>query len=113
MHIEKLSDADKAYLAQFDSIVRLSLNQTKLKSLQNLPDKVALVRIELAENQITGSELQHLNKYAETLTTLKLASNKIATFEDVKSLATLKHLKNLDLENNPITKLAGYREKMF
>jgi len=54
-----------------------------------------------------------LNKYAETLTTLKLASNKIATFEDVKSLATLKHLKNLDLENNPITKLAGYREKMF
>lgn len=54
-----------------------------------------------------------MTKYAETLQTLKLASNKIATFDDVASLATLKNLRNLDLENNPITKLTGYRDHMY
>lgn len=60
-----------------------------------------------------GKELKNLTKYADTLQVLKLASNKIATFDDVSSLATLKCLRNLDLENNPITKLAGYKDHMF
>jgi len=91
------------------------LNQTKLKSLTNLPDWKGIVRLEAAENQITGAELSNLQKYSDTLVVLKLANNKINSIDDnlVKTLSSFKSLKNLDLGENPITKTEGYREKIF
>lgn len=54
-----------------------------------------------------------MKKYAKSLETLKLAQNKITSFKDVEELACLKNLKNLDLENNEVTKIDGYKEKMW
>jgi hypothetical protein len=53
------------------------LNQTKLKSFANLPEWKGIVRLEAAENQITGGELTNLLKFSDTLVILKLANNKI------------------------------------
>jgi Leucine-rich repeat (LRR) protein len=64
----------------------------------------------LAENQIPGAELAHLAAYAESLHTLKLASNKIAKLSDLEALKSLKCLKNLDLENNEVAKEKGYSD---
>lgn len=70
-------------------------------------------RLELAENQITGGELKHLKKYAESLEVLKLASNKIISFSDLDVLKDLKCLKNLDLANNQVTEVAGYKDHVW
>jgi len=69
--------------------------------------------MELAENQLTGAEIKHLTKYASTLEVLKLASNKITDIKDVEQLSCFKKLKNLDLENNDVTKVDGYKEKIW
>jgi acidic leucine-rich nuclear phosphoprotein 32 family member A/C/D len=47
------------------------------------------------------------------MATLKLASNRIATLKDLEPLAELKCLKNLDLENNEVTKVQGYKEAVW
>lgn len=73
--IEKLTPEDKDYLSTFTNLESLRMNQCSLTSLENLPDCEDLLRLELGENQLTGAELQHLKKYAESLTTLKLAAN--------------------------------------
>jgi len=67
MKIFELSKEDGAYLASFSALDRLSLNQTMLKSLANFPENKKLVRLELAENQLQGSELAHLKKYGDSL----------------------------------------------
>ena len=115
MLIEKFSETDKQFLTKFTSVTSLSLNQTKLKSFSNLPDWKGIVRLEAAENQITGAELSNLQKFSDTLVVLKLANNKIHSIDDnlVKTLSSFKSLKNLDLGENPITKTEGYREKIF
>lgn len=86
---------------------------TKLKSFANLPDLQGIVRIEAAENQITGAELSNLQKYSDTLVVLKLANNRILNIDEIKTLSSFKKLKNLDLGQNPITKIEGYRDKIF
>lgn len=91
----------------------MSLNLTKLKSFANLPDWQGIVRIEAAENQITGAELSNLQKYSDTLVVLKLANNRILNIDEIKTLSSFKKLKNLDLGQNPITKIEGYRDKIF
>lgn len=102
MPIVALSAADKAYLEEFIRLERLSLNQTGLKTLENLPINEELSRLELSDNEITGDQLKHLAKYT-LLHTLKLANNKLKTYEDIKDLGLLKYLKNLDLEKNEVT----------
>jgi len=69
--------------------------------------------MELAENQLTGAEIKHLKKYASSLEVLKLASNKITDWKDVEQLSCFKKLKNLDLENNEVAKIDGYKEKVW
>ena len=122
MAIEKLTTEDQDYLESFTSLERLSMNGTGLKSLENFPNSEKLVRLELSENKLTGDQLQQLGKYGECLHTLKLASNKISNFADLKNLVTLtfnrvqkslKALKNLDLENNEVTKTKDYKMQVF
>ena len=89
------------------------MNQTHLKSLENFPNAKNLLRLELAENQLTGDELKHIKKYAPTLETLKLANNNITTLADLEPLSSLKCLKNLDLEDNEVCNVDGYKEKVW
>lgn len=44
---------------------------------------------------------------------MKLANNKIAEFAQLECLKEIPNLINLDLEGNEITKLDGYKEKVF
>lgn len=113
MKIVELTKEDSLYLASFSSLERLSFNQTCLKSLENFPENKSLTRLELAENQLLGSELVHLQKYAASLNTLKLASNRITTLKELEPLSELKCLKNLDLENNEVVKVAGYKDAVW
>lgn len=53
------------------------MNATGLKNLNNLPQNVQIVRLELSDNKIEGSEVKKLSIYKETLTILKLSNNKI------------------------------------
>jgi hypothetical protein len=50
MKIERFSEADKAYLANFTALNILALNATHLKSFANLPDWQALIRLEANDN---------------------------------------------------------------
>jgi len=72
-----------------------------------------LKRFELQENKLSGDQLKHLSKYAETLVVLKLAANKFAELNDLKPLTELKSLKNLDLMGNDVTDVADYKKKVW
>jgi hypothetical protein len=111
--IERLTEEDGKYLATFNVLDSLSMNQTQLKSLENFPQIKNLKRLELAENHLTGEELKGLAQYAATLETLKLANNKITKIEDLDHLKALKCLKNLDLEQNDVCDLDGYKEQVW
>ena len=81
--IEQLTVEDKSFLEKFTALESLSLNQTGLNSLANLPKLSKLQKLELKENKLSGDELKQLQKYGSTLRTLKLDSNQFARFEDV------------------------------
>ncbi len=81
------------------------MNQTHLKQLVNFPKNKNLIRLELAENHITGDQLKYLGQYSQSLLMLKLASNQICTFEEIGALSCLEKLQSLDLVSNPVTKL--------
>jgi Leucine-rich repeat (LRR) protein len=78
-----------------------------------LPKSDKLERLELAGNQLTGAELKHLTTYAISLVSLKLANNRIASFEDLEPLKKLTKLATLYLEGNPVTNKKGYIAKVF
>lgn len=96
LRIDTLSDQDKAFLEEFTNLELLSMNQTQIKSTNNFPDAPNLVRLELNDNKLHGSELKNLAKYNQ-LTTLKFAGNLIKDFADLESLKSLEHLVSLDL----------------
>merc|ERR1712072_1098596 len=111
--ILNLSAEDKTFLEKFSNLQRLSMNVTKLKSLSNLP-KSKIIKLELSDNQIPGSELAKLVElYADDLTVLKVCNNKIEKFEEVKILAGLKSLLKLDLTGNKVYDEEGYTKKVF
>ena len=64
-------------MQKFTSVTSLSLNSTKLKSFANLPKWSGIVRLEAAENQLTGAELANLGQFSDTVAVLKLANNRI------------------------------------
>jgi Leucine-rich repeat len=113
MPIGQLTELDRNFMESFTAMEQLSMNQCELSSLANLPRSDKIYRIELSENKITGDQLHHLHQYAGTLSTLKLATNNLASYEDVKALSGLTLLKNLDLEQNAVTKLSDYKQYMF
>lgn len=81
--IESLTVEDRDFLSTFTCLEHLSLKQTSLKSLQNLPRNLNIVRLDLSCNDLTGDQLVYLSEYSKTLHTLKLGSNKLNTVEDV------------------------------
>ncbi len=88
MDIEALSADDEAYLREFTSLESLAMNGTSLRSLANFPANENLTRLELAENKLSGDELKHLQKYAGSLHTLKLTSNKFSKLEQLDHLVS-------------------------
>jgi len=111
--VATLTKEDSKFLETFTSVEVLCMNQTGLRSLENLPTMPLLQRFELQENKLGGDELKCLKKYASTIVVLKLASNKFTQLDQLKSLTELKELKNLDLMNNEVTDLPDYKTKVW
>lgn len=83
----EISVEDQEFLEKFTECQFLSLNQTGLLSLKNMPKLPKLERLELKDNSLQGSETcQTLAKLYPDLVTLKLTSNKFSKPEDLKPL---------------------------
>lgn len=90
----------------------LTLNDCAIKSLDNFPHLPSLIRLDLVFNEITGESLGNL-KGSRHLQTLMLGANKIEKIEQLQPLIVMKQLLQLDLINNPVSKLPGYRNTIF
>ena len=96
------------------SLEELSVAGARLSSLQGLPRLPALRRLSLPDNRLSGAAA--LAAVAEacgaTLRHLDLGNNRFAEVEELEPLAKL-GVEALDLEQCPISKVKGYREKVF
>ena len=112
--INQVNDEDKAYLNKFLNLEKLCMNSTGLTSLTNLPNELnKIARLELTDNSLEGSELPKLLVFAQTLQVLKIGNNKIQTIDEVKQLAGLTELIQLDIQHNPITNVDNYRQQIL
>jgi len=96
------------------SLEELSVAGARLSSLEGLPRLPALRRLSLPDNRLLGAAA--LAAVAEacgaTLRHLDLGNNR---FADVQGLAPLAGVgvESLDLSQCPVSKVKGYREKVF
>jgi acidic leucine-rich nuclear phosphoprotein 32 family protein B len=103
-----------ALFDRFPSLEELSVAGARLSSLAGLPRLPALRRLSLPDNRLSGAE--SLVAVAEscggTIRHLDLGNNRFAQVEELAPLAAL-GVETLDLYQCPVTKVKGYREKVF
>ncbi|KAF7044477.1 hypothetical protein CFC21_053699 [Triticum aestivum] len=103
-----------ALFDRFPSLEELSVAGARLSSLAGLPRLPALRRLSLPDNRLAGAD--SLAAVAEscggTIRHLDLGNNRFAAVEELAPLAPL-GVESLDLYQCPVTKLKGYREKVF
>ncbi|WVZ60053.1 hypothetical protein U9M48_010121 [Paspalum notatum var. saurae] len=96
------------------SLEELSVAGARLSSLAGLPRLPALRRLSLPDNRLSGAAA--LAAVAEacgaTLRHLDLGNNRFAAVDELDPLAKL-GVEALDLYQCPVTKVKGYREKVF
>ncbi|XP_073678148.1 acidic leucine-rich nuclear phosphoprotein 32 family member E isoform X2 [Garra rufa] len=97
---------------EFKELEFLSMVNVGLTSLAKLPTLLKLRKLELSDNNISGS-LETLAEKCANLTYLNLSGNKIKELSTLEALQNLKNLKSLDLFNCEITTLEDYRESIF
>ncbi|XP_026205639.1 acidic leucine-rich nuclear phosphoprotein 32 family member E isoform X3 [Anabas testudineus] len=97
---------------EFSELEVLSLVNVGLNSLAKLPSLPKLRKLELSDNNLSGS-LETLAEKCPNLTYLNLSGNKIKDLSTVEALQNLKNLQSLDLFNCEITSLEDYRESVF
>lgn len=110
--IRSITPEDSAALQKFANLTKLTLNQTGLASLANLPCMQSVRTLEATDNHITSS-LDLLVKAFPNLRKLQLGGNHIKTFGDLEPLSHLSQLEQLGLDLNPVASLPDYREKVF
>lgn len=89
----------------------MSLNNCGLKSLKNLPI-LGLVKIELSDNKIPGSELEHLKQY-KNIARIKFANNLVSSLKELDSLKSMEHLQSLDLSECAISNEKDIENTIF
>jgi Leucine-rich repeat (LRR) protein len=114
MNIGEICEEDQLFLEGFIETEFLALNNTNLKSVNNLPKLPKLDRLELNDNKIGMSADHPVNlgvlaeKY-EKIKILKLSNNQIKTIDEIKTLISCKSLESLDLTNNPVSEIENYQ----
>ncbi|XP_058019699.1 acidic leucine-rich nuclear phosphoprotein 32 family member B-like [Ahaetulla prasina] len=98
--------------SDFENLEFLSMINTGLVSISNLPKLNKLRKLELSDNRISGG-LEVLAEKTPNLTQLNLSGNKIKEISTLEPLKKLPHLRNLDLFNCEVTTLMNYRESIF
>lgn len=101
----------KKKLESIEGISTLSLNNCKLKSLNNFPNLPSLIRLELMNNSFPASDLKHIAALAD-LQSLSISDNTINVAEDLSPLSNLP-LAQLDISGTPLAEQADYRDKVF
>ena len=89
----------------------MSLNNCGLKSLKNLP-KLYLIKIELSDNKIPGSELEHLKQY-KNIAKIKFANNLVSSLKELDSLKSMENLQCLDLSECSLCKEKDIEKTIF
>uniref|UniRef100_A0A3Q2DMZ2 Acidic leucine-rich nuclear phosphoprotein 32 family member n=2 Tax=Cyprinodon variegatus TaxID=28743 RepID=A0A3Q2DMZ2_CYPVA len=97
---------------EFTELEFLSVVNVGLSSLAKLPSLPKLRKLELSDNNLSGS-LETLAQKCPNLTYLNLSGNKIKELSTLEALQNLKSLQSLDLFNCEITSLEDYRESVF
>lgn len=96
-------------LEQFPSLELLSLADVRLCTLEGFP---RLRRLVLSDNRVAGGLAALAAAGLAALRHLDLSNNRIAAAEDLAPLAAL-GLESLDLYECPVTRVEGYRSKVF
>ncbi|RLN42375.1 acidic leucine-rich nuclear phosphoprotein 32-related protein 2-like [Panicum miliaceum] len=96
------------------SLEELSVAGARLSSLEGMPRLPALRRLSLPDNRLSGAAALAAVAGAcgATLRHLDLGNNRFAEVEELEPLAKL-GVEALDLEQCPVSKVKGYREKVF
>ncbi|WOL05101.1 hypothetical protein Cni_G13824 [Canna indica] len=94
------------------SLEHLSIANVRLSSLEGFPHLPALRRLVLSDNRIAGGLHVLAEAGLDALRDLDLSNNRIASLVDLSSLSKLR-LESLDLYECPVTKIEGYRSKVF
>ncbi|THU53987.1 hypothetical protein C4D60_Mb10t20220 [Musa balbisiana] len=94
------------------ALEHLSVANVRLSSLEGFPCLPALRRLVLSDNRIVGGLHALVDARLDALRDLDLSNNRIASVEDLAPLAKLR-LESLDLYECPVTKIEGYRSKVF
>ena len=90
----------------------LTLNDCGIVSLENFPHLTSLIRLDMVFNNIPGEHLKYLSGM-RFLQTLMLGANKITKVEDLNAFKSMRSLLQLDLLNNDVVKLPGYRAQVY
>ena len=90
----------------------MTLNDCGIVSLENFPHLTSLIRLDMVFNNIPGEHLKYLSGM-RFLQTLMLGANKITKVEDLNAFKSMRSLLQLDLLNNDVVKLPGYRAQVY
>ncbi|XP_020095170.1 acidic leucine-rich nuclear phosphoprotein 32-related protein 2-like [Ananas comosus] len=99
-------------LERFPSLELLSLANVRLCTLEGFPRLPRLRRLVLSDNRVAGGLAALAAAGLAALRHLDLSNNRIAAAEDLAPLAAL-GLESLDLYECPVTRVEGYRSKVF
>lgn len=94
------------------ALEHLSVANIRLSSLEGFPHLPSLRRLVLSDNRIASGLAALVEAGLDALCDLDLSNNRIAAIEDLAQLAKLR-LESLDLYECPVTKIEGYRSKVF
>jgi hypothetical protein len=98
-------------LAKLGKMKKLSLSHNQIREVSYISDLFYLHELKLNDNKIRNLP-ETLAKNVR-LEILDLGNNQIREYDDIKILAQLKGLKNLNLKGNPITQKSSYPDQLY
>lgn len=105
---------DSEILKKFKHLTKLSLNQTGLQSLENLPSIESLSVLELTDNHLNSVEmLKYIVTNYPNLRKLEIGGNHFKNIKDFEELKALSKLEKLGVQFNPCAEDNNYRKSLF
>ena len=106
-----ISIQDKKLLERYTNLDYLSLADCGLKTLENFPLLLKLIKLDLNNNSLKDG-LESLSGLKD-LMQLNLSSNEFRSIDLFSPLSGLNSLVYLEVEDCPVSKTEDYRQKLF